>query len=447
MVRHFISKINLIGVSDKTDKDQIHYINFTNVLIIINGLAILFYIPYLFLYLPDSKIFFITATLQFVFYTAALICNHYRWYFLSRNILCFTALIFTTVEAVITNFYCDIHFFLLIGVIFAFFVFPGRERKYSYFISLCFAVSYLAIEIHLSSNGSYPQPPYYVMNLKHIIRSCLLILIFFFAYYSYTTIDKFHSEMKSESIRIEGEIELARNIQQQLIPSKNPDKNTYAFYKPMNRVGGDFYDFILFRDSDRIGIFLSDVSGHGVPAAFITTIIKTGIFQSGMAKEDPSSLLMFLNNILIHHSGGNFVTAFYGIYSPSDRKLLFSNAGHNSPFLINSSGVNDLKGSKSKPLAIMSNEELIEKNQAYSNTEVVLEKYSKLLLYTDGLIEAASKNDKNLFFENAGMYKLLADSQELPCGDFIKNIYKNLIQFSGSENFEDDICMICIDIV
>jgi serine phosphatase RsbU (regulator of sigma subunit) len=253
--------------------------------------------------------------------------------------------------------------------------------------------------------------------------------------------------MKSESIRIEGEIELARNIQQQLIPSKNPDKNIYSFYKPMNRVGGDFYDFILFRDSDKIGIFLSDVSGHGVPAAFITTIIKTGIFQSGMAKEDPASLLMFLNNILIHHSGGNFVTAFYGIYNPSDRSLVFSNAGHNSPFLINSYGVNDLKGSKSKPLAIMSNEQLIEKNQSYSNTEVYLEKSSKLLLYTDGLVETTSKNDKNLYFEDAGMYQLLADLQKLPCGDFIKNIYRNLIQFSGNENFEDDICMICVDIV
>ncbi len=447
MIRRLIKKINLIGIAGNTDKEEINYINFTNVLIIINGLAIWFYIPYMFFYFPDSKIFVITVTLQFIFYTFALMCNYFRWHFLSRNILSFTALIFTTVEAVITNFYCDIHFFLLIGVIFAFFVFPERERKYSYFMAFCFAVSYLAIEFHIAYNGDHPLPPYYIMNLKHVIRACLLMLIFFFAYYSYTTIDKFHCEMKSESIRIEGEIELARNIQQQLIPSKNPDKNIYSFYKPMNRVGGDFYDFISFTDSDKIGIFLSDVSGHGVPAAFITTIIKTAIFQSGTAKEDPASLLMFLNNILIHHSGGNFVTAFYGIFSPSDRKLLFSNGGHNSPFIIDSSGVHELKGSKSKPLAILNNDQLIEKNQSYSNSEVFLEKDSKLLLYTDGLIETTSKKDPNLLFENAGLYNILADSQKLLCRDFITNIYNKLIKFNGSENFEDDICMICIDIV
>jgi len=429
MITKIINKINSIGISVNTDMDEIHYISFTNVLIVINGLAIFFYIPYLMIYLPDSKKFLIAASLQFVFYIAALMCNYMKWNFISRNVLAFTALIFTSYEAFITEFYCDIHFFLLIGVMFVFFVFPERERRYSYFIAFCFTFAYIAIELHLSYNSPHPLPPVFIMNLKYVVRFSLFVLIFLFTYYSYTTINRFHREIKSEHMRIETEINLARKIQQQLIPSKNPDKNIYSLYKPMNQVGGDFYDFISFTDSDRIGIFLSDVSGHGVPAAFITTMIKTAIFQSGDIKEDPAGLLFFINNMLVHHGGGNFVTAFYGIYNRSDRKLLFANAGHNYPYIIDSSGVNEVIGRKSKPLGIMSNEVLVESNKTYWNTEICLQPNSKFLLYTDGLVETRSKKNNKLFFEDAGMYRLFKDSCDLRCNDFISKIYSTLVQY------------------
>ena len=447
MLIKIIKQIFYIGVSEKTDKNEIHYITFSNVLIIINGLAIFFYSPYLLLYLPDSGLFLIIVLSQFIFYMTGLVSNYYHHYFLSRNILCFTALIFTSVETILTGFYCDIHFFLLIGVIFAFFLFPDKEKKYSFFIASCFAFTYIFLEFHLSNSSQHPLPPFYIIKLKPVIRSSLLVLIFFFAYYSYWLIDRFQQELKSENIKMEREIELARNIQQQLIPLKNPNKNIFSLYRPMNQVGGDFYDFIMFRDSHKVGIFISDVSGHGVPAAFITTMIKIAINQSGQAKENPAELLMFLNSVLFQHSGGNFITVFYGILDIHTRFFKFSNGGHNSPFIIDSTGVHELQGVKSKPLAVMSNDVLIENNKEYINTEIYLTKKSKLLLYTDGLIETRSKKDNRQIYENSGMYQVLKDYYSLSCREFITNIYKDLVQFNGSENFEDDICMICLDIV
>ena len=137
---------------------------------------------------------------------------------------------------------------------------------------------------------------------------------------------------------IENELIIARKIQMQIIPGHSPVENIFAFYKPMDKVGGDFYDFLKYRDPHKIGIFLSDVSGHGVPAAFITSMIKTSILQAGADREDPATLLSHLNELLLNQTGGNFVTAFYGIYNPPTREFIFSNSGHNPP-LICSSGI------------------------------------------------------------------------------------------------------------
>ena len=73
------------------------------------------------------------------------------------------------------------------------------------------------------------------------------------------------------------ELEMARRIQQALIPQETPNKNIFSLYRPMEEVGGDYFDFFRIGDEGKIGVFLSDVSGHGVPAAFITSMIKSSI--------------------------------------------------------------------------------------------------------------------------------------------------------------------------
>ena len=216
-------------------------------------------------------------------------------------------------------------------------------------------------------------------------------------------------------------------------------------YKPMEKIGGDFYDFLEFRDSDNIGIFISDVSGHGVPAAFITSMVKTIILQSGTRKQNPSELLQYMNTILQKHTAGKFVTAFYGIYNPSDRTLFYSNAGHNQPYVIHKD-VSELQGGRNIAMAMFPNNTQERSNNRFKNYREKLPVGSKLLLYTDGLSETRPM-DGEAFFEHTRMLDVFHKNKSLPCGKFVNELYKELVDFRQSETFDDDICLVCLDVV
>ncbi len=245
---------------------------------------------------------------------------------------------------------------------------------------------------------------------------------------------------------MEEEISLARKIQEQLIPTSTPCPFIRSFYKPMELVGGDFYDFITFEDSNRIGIFISDVSGHGVPAAFITSMMKTIILQAGQKKEDPAELLLYVNDILFNQTGGNFITAFYCIYEPVHRNIIYSNAAHNPPYVIADGPISQLTGNRSVPLGIYKNLALDSHNKLYSNSRASLHPRSKLLLYTDGLTEAQPHDRDDTFFEYAHLFEVMDKNRNVSCGQFIENLYKKLVDYRGSDNFDDDVCLICLDV-
>ncbi len=241
------------------------------------------------------------------------------------------------------------------------------------------------------------------------------------------------------------ELDMARGIQQQIIPEDNPTDYISAIFMPMAPIGGDFYDFIKFRETDTIGIFISDVSGHGIPAALITTMIKSLISGAGGTKLDPAQLLTNLNETLVKQSGSNFVTAFYGIYNRTLRTIIYSCAGHNPPFLIHGNIIKELDKARSMPLGIWKTEELEDLNKAYTNQIETLPAGSKLLLYTDGLTETRNPDRTNYFFEDI-MTKILPELADLSSRDFIKSLYRELVSFRGSENFEDDVCAISVSI-
>jgi serine phosphatase RsbU (regulator of sigma subunit) len=254
------------------------------------------------------------------------------------------------------------------------------------------------------------------------------------------------NKLKAINESMEQEILLASRIQESLIPSESPTENICSLYRPMKMVGGDFYDFLKFRDPNKVGIFLSDVSGHGVPAAFITSMVKTIILQAGERKKNPSKLLLYLNEILMDQTAGNFITAFYGIFDRRDRTFLFSSAGHCPPFLIHGGNIEQIKGHKGIAIAIVDNNVLHERGKEYKNSKITLPLNSKLLLYTDGLVETRPFNDGGRYFEDDDMMAILRESENLRCGAFIDNLYSRLIQFRGGDSFEDDVCLICLDV-
>ncbi len=322
----------------------------------------------------------------------------------------------------------------------------------SYIILYTSVAAFFGTSLWKGADFSATQTQY---SLRDLLLTLLVASIFYYV------IDRFRRQafLKSKQLElernklnirnqmIEKELSMARTIQQKMIPSDNPVKWIASIYKPMDQVGGDFYDFILFGNSRKVGIFLSDVSGHGVPAAFITSMLKSFILQAGDIREDPAALLTYLNFNLATQTGNNFVTAFYGIFDPDDRSFLFSNAGHHMPLIIHDSVIYQLNRAKGgAPLATLDNNELTLFNRSFKNTLVSFEPGSKVVLFTDGLVEAERMQGSDEDFENQNLMYSLIENEQYDSLEFVAKLYGDLVRFRGSDKFQDDICIICVSV-
>ena len=201
----------------------------------------------------------------------------------------------------------------------------------------------------------------------------------------------------------------------------------------MIQLGGDFYDYIQFKEPNKLGIFICDVSGHGVSAALVASMVKTLINTSGASKLKPAEFLHYINNKLIDQTSGHFVTAFYGIYDSDTKKLEYARGGHTFPYIVRDDKI--IKLQSRGPLLALFNNIYIEQS------EVQLKPNDKVLLYTDGLTEA--KNSAGLMFESR-LERHLLKIRHLEIDEYVENIYKTLVEFIGSEEIDDDVCMIGI---
>jgi len=327
-------------------------------------------------------------------------------------------------------------------------------RYYLLWIILCLSmIIFFTIGFINGMEFSSPRLRY---SLNDLIATSIISFIFVYVldkiryngYLKSRELEAEKNQLKQYNEIINKELAIARMIQENLIPKEYPSSNIFSLYKPMSQVGGDFFDFLKFRETNEIGIFVSDVSGHGVPAALITSMLKSFILQCGNIRYDPKEFLLYLNELLLFQTAGNFITAFYGVYNPESKTLRYANAGHNSPYILNKDNIEEL-GTEGKgvPLAILSNEELNMINKSYTNIVLQLDEGSRIVFYTDGLIETININNENgNDFGTEKFLKSLSELRNLPIEDFIHNLFLKLVHFRGSNEFEDDVCIICLDV-
>lgn len=259
-------------------------------------------------------------------------------------------------------------------------------------------------------------------------------------------------KLRKQNKIIEDELNLARIIQMQFIPSTCPP-NMAFYYKPMYQVGGDFVDFISLPDG-QIGIFLSDVSGHGIPAALLTSIIKSLMLEFSQHMIDPARFLMFLNNRLLNFTAGNFVTALYGIYNPTEKNFTFSSAGHNAPYFLRDQELMTINmENRGLALGVYNNSQMLHFEKLFKNSYIQLVPGDKLILYTDGLIEAVNINEIAEDhpqgipdFESTMLSGIIKTNSHLSAQEMIDKLVEELIRFRGDENFDDDVCIVCFDV-
>ncbi|URA10097.1 PP2C family protein-serine/threonine phosphatase [Thermospira aquatica] len=242
---------------------------------------------------------------------------------------------------------------------------------------------------------------------------------------------------------IEEELELARQIQLQFIPSKPPSRHFAFYFHPMIQIGGDFFD-IRRIDTYKWGVFISDVSGHGVPAAFITSLIKSHLLQSSQI-HDPAALFYGLNEFLFPFLAGNFVTALYIIYDEEKQTLTYANAGHLDPLLVFPSGslVPLPFFKRGIPLGVLRNQEIQAIDKGYTNHTYHFTE-GKLLLFTDGLIEAVSEKI-HVPFEEILWSLPWKEISKFSAPEIVIEIIENFKQHVQLEKLSDDICLVCFE--
>ncbi|PKL17499.1 MAG: hypothetical protein CVV49_10610 [Spirochaetae bacterium HGW-Spirochaetae-5] len=250
-------------------------------------------------------------------------------------------------------------------------------------------------------------------------------------------------EEQSKFIAVKQELEIAKKIQMAILPQTLPDVpglSIHARYEPMTEIGGDFYDF-LHLDNKRIGILIADVTGHGVPAALISSMVKMAFYMSHDSLTNPAALLEKLNVSLIDHIYGRFITAFYVFIDLQDMKMTFSNAAH-WPMYIQNKESGEIRELTVKGKLIGLNRE-----EKYKNQIIDIRKGERLVFFTDGLVEERDI-DGNIIDEEV-LEKTIRENTMLSPGELLDEIFNTVYTLSANykiSGLEDDATMLIIDI-
>ena len=243
----------------------------------------------------------------------------------------------------------------------------------------------------------------------------------------------------AQKASMESELAIAREIQMSMLPkpfaqpTDNDNFDIYSSLTPAKAVGGDFYDFLI-RDG-KLYFCIGDVSGKGVPAAFVMAVISTQ-FRSLSHTEDKPEIIV--SNINTAAEGRNesmmFATLFVGILDLSTGSLAYCNAGHNAPILT---------GKEPRFLKVMPNLPVgVEKDWDYKGQHLTVAPGTTLLFYTDGLTEAEN-GDHDMFGEQRIFDTLRSTDAETP--ESTVNVLLDAVhRFVGNAEQSDDLTMMAI---
>jgi len=239
---------------------------------------------------------------------------------------------------------------------------------------------------------------------------------------------------RAERAALDRESEEARVIQQALLPKSSPYIPGFMISGrsvPARAIGGDWYDFIPFADG-RWGIVLADVSGKGTAAALLMSATRGMLRSLAEACCGPAEVLGKLNQLLVDDfPAGKFVTMVYAVLDPSRRSVVFANAGHLRPLLIDDDGEQFLDTERGLPLGLSCGD--------YSETQVSLAKGSKLIFYSDGITEAVNAQD-----EEFGLCRLAEHAVKL--GASAVSIIDDVRSFANETGVHDDASVVFVGV-
>lgn len=244
-----------------------------------------------------------------------------------------------------------------------------------------------------------------------------------------------------ESLQLAGirqELDIAAKMQQSILPRAWPQSPSFSLWgtmRPAKEVGGDFYDHFPLSDG-RLGLVVADVSGKGMPAALFSMVSKTLIRATALDRiRMPSDTIAVVNDQLcVDNDACMFVTTFYLEFDPASGRVVYVNAGHPPPLLIRADG-------SSKPLPLTGGAALgVMDGLPYDQAEIQMQAGDVLLLFTDGVTEAFSADERE--FTEAALPPLFAGQAVPPVRGVVERVISAVDAHSlGVAQFDDITCL------
>jgi sigma-B regulation protein RsbU (phosphoserine phosphatase) len=245
---------------------------------------------------------------------------------------------------------------------------------------------------------------------------------------------------EEQLMAVKNELEVARQIQSSILPRDLPKvagTEIAACYTPMAAVGGDFYEFLPV-DDHRLGILIADVSGHGVPAALVASMIKVAVSAQLDNASLPAQLLFGLNRILCSNLRGQYVTAAYLFLDAKNKRLAYAGAGH-PPALLWCRATRTTRFLEGTGLMLG----LFPEAQ-YGATEMPWNPGDRCLLYTDGITEA--ENLAEISFGRERLEQLIEAADGCDSKTLSQRLLKSVAAWRGRgrDDPQDDMTVIAI---
>lgn len=261
-------------------------------------------------------------------------------------------------------------------------------------------------------------------------------------------------ELGARNRQMEEDLRMAREVQVALLPRDFPECRSEGgralrfaqVFAPASGVSGDFFDVIPVSDQ-AAGLLMCDVMGHGVRSALVTAMVRTMIEEVRGDAGDPAAFLTRLNASLTHllQRTGDliFVTACYAVVDVGARRLTFAHAGHPFPVLwsrrTGRAAALDAAARIGGPALGLMGE------HRYAATDVALEAGDRLLLLTDGLIEAADEAGQEFGLE--ALCRSFGTAGRLPLATALEQLRAAAAEHTGGLGFADDVCLLACELV
>lgn len=234
---------------------------------------------------------------------------------------------------------------------------------------------------------------------------------------------------------LQQELEVAKRIQLSILPMAFPESKRFrvaARYVPMRSVAGDFYDFIV-ADEGKTGLLIADVSGHGVPAALIASMVKLAATSQRMNADKPATLLTAMNAMLFGNTQNQYVTAAYVYLNADAGEMRYAAAAH-PPMILLRAG--NAMGIEENGLMLASFD-----HSAYTTATQALLPGDRIVLYTDGIVEAADAKEEEFGFDR--LCNLLRESATQNHSEVADLIISSVEKWAASQ--EDDLTVLVCD--